>query len=536
MLDPVPDWCEWTHGTSPRLVVAPHGGRRPPVDTARLPSRLRVNDLFTADMTRTLACRLAAGTLINCEQDRNTLDLNRISDVRQRAPWFLDLLVRQADAIIARHGRVEVIFVHGWNIGQPKCDIGIGASETDAGLQLAPGAWLTVDDHYLQHRIAALRAACAEAGIGATIGEKYAGGHRNNMLQLFAAPETAVCDALTRRIAAWSRQGRVNALQLELGIPLRWAGPWREKFVAACVAAFTAPTMLGDLPGEPERQRSRLNTLVPVTTAHHSALQFYDPAADVGMFAGVGPAGPRSTSGRVLLFLGGQQVALFTGEDTHPHGISTPLEMVADRSGLRLRFSGPMLLLDDGAAYVDLEAALGASQLGEADVELDFVSDPHPPSMPRFGVVTGRIRIGSRTLSVHAGGFSNAGGLRASQPSRRQTTVAAAFGARHGVLSHADHTGAAWLACRFREGGIEAIGGARITVSADGDAYTPAALELVSDEHPPLQGWPRSRMAILRPAGRGSYVRVTFGVSEYRWGALAGHGLYEHARAVEREG
>src|SRR5262249_49377787 len=79
----IPDWCEWRTGDSPVLLVAPHGGRRPPVNMAAQPSRLRVNDLYTAEITRTLAHRLQATLIVNHGQDRNVLDLNRISQVRR---------------------------------------------------------------------------------------------------------------------------------------------------------------------------------------------------------------------------------------------------------------------------------------------------------------------------------------------------------------------------------------------------------------------------------------------------------------------
>jgi hypothetical protein len=39
-------------------------------------------------------------------------------------------------------------------------------------------------------------------------------------------------------------------------------------------------------------------------------------------------------------------------------------------------------------------------------------------------------------------------------------------------------------------------------------------------------------MGILRPAGTGGYLRVTFGVARFQWGTEKGYGLYEHARPV----
>ena len=87
--DTAPPWCEMARGNSAVLLVAPHGGRRPPVDAAAPPPHLRVNDLYTPEITRELASVLRAGFLINHGMDRNTLDLNRITQVRRGAAWFL---------------------------------------------------------------------------------------------------------------------------------------------------------------------------------------------------------------------------------------------------------------------------------------------------------------------------------------------------------------------------------------------------------------------------------------------------------------
>jgi hypothetical protein len=564
-----PERCEWRRGCSGILLIAPHGGRRPPIDVTAPPARLRVNDLYTAEMTRALADRLSASVIINTTHDRNRLDLNRTSQILRRAPWFLDLLCAQLDAIVAHHGSAEVVLVHGWNVGQAKCDIGIGAVEVDGRLDVPQGACRTASDAYVRGRIAALQAACAAAGIRAAIGERYPGCHRNNPLQLFTIADPLPDDPAVRQIVGWARDGRLNALQLELGIPLRWPGTWREKFVNAFAGAFgerrtsggllkTGSNALRRAQGElveasggvfqqparrkyPVKAGNRLSERGTDGSAQRNqpaSLQFYDPVADVGLFAGVARAGARSTSGRLLLLLGGQRVALFTGEDASLQGTRVaPLEFAADDAGLRLCFRGPMLLLDDGTRYLDLEAALGASQLTEAHVELEFtpiqqrLSDP----MPQFGCVTGQIRIGDRTRPVRSEGFSNAGGLRAAGL-RRQTMIAASFGAGRGVLARADEARRTPLALRFGDGGITALDGARITVSADGDLYTPEALRLACPGQLLLDGRPLSRMAILRPAGAQGYLRVTFGVAAYRWGDLTGHGLYEYARPVGAAG
>ncbi len=522
--------CEWRRGDSAVLLVAPHGGRRPPIDPQAPPPRLRVNDLYTPEVTRILAERLGAGVIINERLDRNVLDLNRTSQVRRRAPWFLDLLVQEIGSILERHAQAEVVFVHGWNTGQPKCDVGIGAIDTEDGFHISDGAQLTVSVGYLRNRIAALRAACARVEIRAAIGERYPASHPNNLVQLFASRLCEPDDA-SARIAAWADAGRLNAMQLELGIPLRWPGMWRDRFLGAVMQAFRSSP--SDAPAGRSERRAQGSALGTAP----AALQFYDAAADVGLFAGVGRAGARSWGGRLLLFLGGQRIALFTGEEvaSDSSGAVPPLRFDTVGESMRLQFAGPMMALDDAAVYMDLEAALAASRLVEAEVAIEFrpshASGAGTPA--RFGTVRGEVVIAGRAVQVHSGGFANAGAFRAAG-SGAQTMIAAAFGTQCGLLSRV--TGGDGLGLRFRGDAVTPLRRARIAVSNDGDAYTPVAFELVCEAEPPVHGRPLSRMTILRPAGGGDYLRVTFGTARFRRGDEDGYGLYEHAQPVSRRG
>lgn len=524
---------ELVRGASAILLVAPHGGRRPPVDAAAPPANLRVNDIYTPEITRLLAARLGASWIINSGHDRNVLDLNRISQVRRQAPWFLTLLAEEIDAILARHDMAEVVFVHGWNVGQPKCDIGIGGVQLDGRVVPVTGGGLTVSDGYVRTRLAALRAACAEARIAAPLGEHYPGSHRNNLLQLFRTDRCHVDDAQARRIHDWARRGRVHAVQLELGIPLRWPGEWQDRFVASMVKAFTtrhgavgsaAPRLASSEHEEPPL------SVQPPAQRTASALQFYDAAVDVGMFAAVGPLGPRSTGGRLLLFLGGQRVALFTGEDVGVQRTAVaPLEFAAADGGTSLRFAGSMLQLEDAAAYVDLEAALAASRVVRAEVELAFRPlrrGGHGGA--EFGTVEGHVCTAGRRVRIGAGAFANAGALRAAGLTQ-QTMVAATFGRDRAVLSRADN--GRTVAMHFTAQGAGEMAEPQLSVIARPDGYTPERLWLTCNGSGEVRAEPLSRMAILRPAGH-SYLRVTFGVARFHWRCAEGAGLYEHACPV----
>src|SRR5215470_17146248 len=229
----VPTWCEWGSGQSAMLVVAPHGGRRTRI--VRLPDGggPKVNDLHTADLARCLAERLDASFIVNTKLDRNELDLNRLSQVLRNAPWFLQLLQHTLTAILARHPVAEVLFVHGWNVTQARCDVGIGVTLEDETAAEGRGDVLTVSAEYVRERLAALRAACHDAGVLATYGERYPARHPNNALQLFRRRPARTDDASAQRIADWAAADRVQAVQLEVGVPLRWPGPHRERFITA---------------------------------------------------------------------------------------------------------------------------------------------------------------------------------------------------------------------------------------------------------------------------------------------------------------
>jgi len=523
----VPAWCTWTRGGSNLLLVAPHGGRRPAVDASAPPPRLRVNDLYTAELSALLAARLDAATVINHAQDRNTLDLNRTSQVLRQAPWFLDLLVRQVDAILACHPTAELLFIHGWNVGQPKCDIGLGAVETAHGLDVPDGAALTVSDAYRRARVGALRAAAAAAGIDVSIGQRYPASHRNNLLQLFAARPAD--HAVTQRLADWAQAGRINALQLELGIPLRWPGAWRDRFIDVVAHTFAPPAIPPATPDAPVTRHS-----APATVPSTVALQFYDPVADIGMFAGVGSLGTQVTAGRLLLFLGGQRIGLFTGEGAGS-GPVAPLRFQAASGGAQLHFRGPLLRLEDADVYLDLEAALAASRLVEADVELTFAPAPGDGTAMRFGRVDGNLCIDGRRHRIATGAFANAGGLRASG-ARRQTMLAADFGDGRGLLVRSSDDPTRSLAWGFAPDGMRALDPAPVAVSLDGDRFTPQRFDRAGAGEPALCAHPRSRMPILRPTGHGGYARVTFGVARFEWGAHTGWGLYEHAVPVPDAG
>ena len=111
MSEQPPSWFQSIPGSSNVLVLAPHGG----ITEGSLLEASAVgrsgNDLHTAALAEEFAARLGASALINPCFDRNVLDLNRVKDVRTRAPWFLEQIEESLDPILARHPRAVLLFV-----------------------------------------------------------------------------------------------------------------------------------------------------------------------------------------------------------------------------------------------------------------------------------------------------------------------------------------------------------------------------------------------------------------------------------------
>ena len=366
-------------GRAPLLIIAPHGGRRHPSRRPWTSGALRVNDLHTADLAFELADRLDADAIVNDEIDRNDLDLNRITQIRARAPWFLDTVADHLEALWQRHGAaLAVLFVHGWNVADPACDIGLGAPldhPASAPSPLAPATRpaLAVDDAFLVERVGTLRRACAARGISTGLGWRYPASSPGNLLQLFTRRYHADPDPRLGRLARLGEH--INAVQLELGIPLRFTCAWRTRFIEACVETFAD----GREPTHPPRaidQHASLPAMVDTTSGltRRLAMQFHHLGGGVaGLIAC--DVGPKGASARLLLLPDDGGLYFFTGEA--PSALARdgvrigPLGLRPEAPGaLALRFTGPMLRFADTSPFLDLEVGLVGARI--RDVALDL--------------------------------------------------------------------------------------------------------------------------------------------------------------------
>jgi hypothetical protein len=421
------------------LLLAPHGGRR--LDP-RQPGRHKVNDLHTAALTRELATAWDASSIVNGHRDRNEIDLNRVEQVRDRAPWLLQLMVEMLREMLTRTGHATVIVVHGWNVVQTACDVGMGLVERDGACRPAAEGAPTASAQFLAETIRPLPGLAAHEGIAVTIGARYPAAHPNNLLQLFASGRRRDDDPRIAALTALS--GRVDAVQLELGIPLRWPGPWRGAFgrVLTQVLLGRAPLRHDDpqarrggdraSPAGAEHARSSPVSW-PVRTlgcggrmAGRRGLEFADGDL-VGMTSIDVDVGMRAVAGRLLLSPDGDRLALFTGELACRHDGELVVPTLAYRDdGLgtfRVSYDGPLLLFPLLTPFLDLESGLAGGELVQGGVTIDFAPDRDAgtPANDVFGALTGTIAIGGieRTIRTLARATTRSFGLAPSYPHLR---------------------------------------------------------------------------------------------------------------------
>jgi len=487
----------------------------------------KVNDLHTAQLALEIATDLAASHIVNDHLDRNQVDLNRLSQVRNKAPWFLDTIERLLQRILAKHERAEILVIHGWNVTQAKCDFGFGSRLGDDGEVAELGADTnTVSREYLRHRLQPLRASLRHSGIDSALGERYPARHPNNLLQLFRrGGEDDI--AVAPRLREWATSGRIEAVQWELGIPLRWPGPQRERLravVRQCFSAAPATNATATAPRRPDT-----TSLEPPAT-----LRFFDANAGLGMLAALDPAPPpgRGAHGRVLLFLDRGHIALFTGDargrTTFFSHEGPRFESAAD-GAFRFLFRGSALTTDDGLHYLDLEQALSRSQLCRLDAQLDFTADGGGS-----GRVRGTVELDGRSWRIATHGFADPRPWRRWSGSRRsEWTVHAVF--TNGRSLVAESGPRRLLTSRAAGAGAEAFPLRAVQVALGRDGYTPREVALHYGERGCLRLEPVGRIAVMRPVARGRNVRATLGVAHAVATDVgeAGTALFEYARLYD---
>lgn len=559
------DWLEEIAGAAPLLLIAPHGGRAGPASAARL--HPKVNDLYTAEITRELAALLGAPALINAGMDRNDLDCNRINQLAMRAPWLLEMIADRVEQLVERADRVQVVLVHGWNIIEPRVDIGLGVrAGADGTLRPVGAAHVSAGDKFINGILAELIERLSGLGVIASYGSRYPGGGRENLLQAFTGRNHHSDLEAMRRLARLASAGAIDAVQLEISAALRLPGGMRHRLIDAIAASFAD----GASPARgPARVVVRQNAApqsppkkaAPVAMSSRVGVEFYDPAARIGGMASF-DFGPGAAGARIMFLLGENRVALFTGEGRTKHQgdrISLgPLELSMGDSGLALSFRGPVIIVPDGRSYLSIERALGSGHVDEGvEVTLDFSCAP-PAGAQSWSFESMRAAAADRGA---AAGFGRACGRITFDGVVREIDAVARVGVSFSAVGSGEFLTRRMIWAGFGDGapvraaevrsvdgiaGCEthasffestsvtalAVGGFDLNAPApDMPPETISALLMAPDgkEHR-VEGSVENFICLSRPGPQGTRIYTALGFARYAMGLDEGAGMFEFSR------
>ena len=566
-------WLEVTDSDSPLLLIAPHGGRAEPRTRSML--NPKVNDLHTAEITRGLAARLGASALINVAMDRNRIDCNRLSQIIERAPWLLEILAERVAAIVARHGRVTVLLIHGWNIIEPRLDFGLGLRNSGGELCPPGSACVSACDEFINGPLAGLADRLRGHGIKSTYGMRYPGGGLQNLLQAFTARHRESPNAALRSISEIAMSGVVDAAQLELSVALRMPGKLRVRCEEAIAEVFSgngdahvsqSPITINRAP-RPPVIRSEIGAAATVAAPGRVGIEFYDPAARFGAMASfdVGGAG---MGARIMMLFDHHRAALFTAEGRPTRSASAvthgPLSMRREGESIVLAFRGPAVIVPDATAYLSIERALASGRLdGDTEVEMRFEIDraggefdfdrilltqgAAPDALSSsvaFGHVSGRVRVDGVSRTVN--GFARAGmsftGLGPQRFTARRMIWASfededaprALEARSVATADAPPNqnarilqGEGWSPCELRNLTIE-------TPSVEEPPHRIiASLTRADGSSSDLEGSVECFIPLSRPGPEQSRIYTSLGFASFRTGAHRGAGMFEYSRVAD---
>ena len=518
-------------GSGSVLVIAPHGGLSRG-DLLASPGRSG-NDLHTPALARDLVRALDASWVINASLDRNQLDLNRFDAVTGRARWFLEAIEERVQQITQRHGRVVVLVVHGWHVEQARCDLGIGARLETAGEGAGCSDRLTVGLDFLGGNLESFRQSLVSRAVLATYGERWPAAHRNNLMRIFRRrPDDRDPSPIIREAVA---AGRLDAVQLELGAPLRWSGPLRSSLIEAARASFGsigqssgARASFGSIGRSSAAPADVDGTLVGEGTRsplRAASVQAFDPESGdsgIGLVLGAMHISAKDVGARVQLFPGGQRMGIFTGHGRQGPRFGVPsLWFEPSGDGFEAHFDGHLLEARDAEAYFSSEPEQVRANLRETEIRLQF-----RPRLPGFGHLSGEVRFGDEHFSVDAPAFGDLrtdfrGGPRSGTRLLFSLDRDTALRLDRGEEGH-------WTLARLGPAGWEeSRHGGHI------EEEKPGRLVVHMEERAPTRVDLRTRASVLRPAGPGRWVHTTFGVARIDWESQRiGNGFYEERRPL----
>ena len=548
----VPHYLALREGRVPIVVVAPHGGRR----LRAIRRGDSVNDLHTADIAWELARRLDAHAIVNHSLDRNDIDLNRISHLAERAPGVLALLSSSIEAASSGGEVPLVLFVHGWNMVVPCCDVGVGLRRREGRLV---GRFPTMSRRRYDETIAAIEHSLEVRGVRAAIGMRYPASGRDNAAQLFSGRHAEHADETVAALSRLAIAGRVDAAQLELGIALRWPGAGREAFLDALTEAlagggWSAPMSLrrsGSDAGDASSISSsghRAGPRVPLTlhaaqdpdgipraacgwtldpaikdTESHEhdpgfAMQaVIDSEGGLATFCGVESTGPRSMAARFSVVCADGTMFLLVGEGAWSgdpgrydlEGFSW--RSSTDLARIDLHLEAMVVRYRTHEAYLDLEEGLAGSELTKASVQLVYEA-----ATPEHGRLHGRVRVGDLDLDVDTTAFVDHGARRRGQAEGRLRVLAV-----RGESARGNSVGEEVSIVRS---GLGADAVLTLEPQAGGLGVIRPAGE-VADSSGLREARVVARVPVWRPVGDGAFARWSFGIVRCRFEGDEGEGV-----------
>ncbi len=566
----LPPWMTFTAGEVPIVLVAPHGGRRPA--DAPIKDSIKVNDLYTADLTQDLAARTGSYALINHSHDRNELDLNRVSQVKEDAPWFLDALVELLSELTAPHDSVRIFFIHGWNVVQPVCDVGIGLRQRGRELVKAGKGEPTLGVSFFSDVILPFCEVAQEHDIDVAIGRRYAAAAKNNFMQVFSPRFLHDESPQIRTLADLTIQGKVNAAQLELGVGLRWPGSERDRFVEVFCQTLGNSLHNGAVSNQESARSAResardfsifsfpetpleddetpYDSLLPWTWEHEPtrlALHFHDPCSGLGVMGGVefDPAAPVH-AGRLLLSLGGTEMVLFTGEDTsrRDRGQVQVGQFVWRRqpNGLSIHYQGTIMRFAHPQAFIRLEDGLAASWIEPATVDLQllfpaFTADR--AALIQLCQLQGSVTFPDREYPVNAWGFVDVLGPDETDRLLPRRLLSLPFGSDLGIFLARSETpeGPRSSGIVYQNGIPYPLDPQDWQLEYSFEHGRPTKFSVAFPSSAPLslecQGETLTAIPIVRHAQKGDALAVTFGLSRTVWQGREAYGIYEFSEYLK---